>query len=360
MCCSPGTRSGLPSVALLAPLLLGCGGDAVAPTRIQGGRGAASLYWALALDHKGITLSNAPPYDTLTITATPRDGKGLPLPALGAVTYRSTDLEHVRVSPDGLLQAVRAGAGVRVIAELATGNVRHADTAIVNVTDDPAPRPMASFSIQLPPSDSARWPMEGAEVVFGLVKVIAAHAADADGDSIRGLSVHYASSDTTVATIDPITGRLEGMRPGHVTLSAAATAYGSSMTDSLQFTITMPLFQWVQITTDTSAGSGAHFQPSEIRITPGGTIMWLNRSRQPVDVMFDDPANVAERTTLRCYLPGDPGGVGDIPAFGDTTGNIFSPPNCRSRRFPVPGTYTYQSTLTGATGRVVVASGVDP
>lgn len=357
MHCSPGARSGLPSAALLALLLLGCGGDAVAPTRIQGGRDAASLYWALALDHKGITLSNAPPYDTLMITATPRDGKGLPLPALGAVTYRSTDLEHVRVSPDGLLQAVKAGVGVRVIAELATGNVRHADTAIVNVTDDPAPRPMASFSIQLPPSDSARWPMGG---VVGLVKAIAAHAADADGDSIRGLSVHYASSDTTVATIDPSTGRLEGIRPGHVTFSAAATAYGSSMTDSLPFTITMPVFQLVLITTDTSAGSGAHFQPSEIRITPGGTIMWLNGSRQPVDVTFDDPADVAERTTLRCFLPGDPGGAGDIPAFGDTTGTAFSPPNCRSRRFPVPGTYTYRSTLTGATGRVVVASGVDP
>src|SRR5690348_7928741 len=131
-----------------------CGSDAVAPTPTSN---PTALYWALTLDHHAVTLATTSPYDTSRLTATPRDPSGAPLSVPIAVTYQSTDLAHVGVSPEGVLQAVAPASQIQVIATLSLGNVTHVDTAVVNVTTDSAPPVLTTFSIHPVPPDSAIW-----------------------------------------------------------------------------------------------------------------------------------------------------------------------------------------------------------
>jgi hypothetical protein len=44
----------------------------------------------------------------------------------------------------------------------------------------------------------------------------------------------------------------------------------------------------------------------------------------------------------------------------DPQAPALDPANCRSRLFPVAGVYTYHSSITGATGRIVVNDGLSP
>jgi plastocyanin len=259
-----------------------------------------------------------------------------------------------------------------VIAELIEGNLHHADTTIINVTaDHDAPRMPTHLSFTS--LDSTTWAVGGTGVrtgtlldILGFLKPLVVQATDSAGTSIPGLAIACSASDPTVASVE--CSQISGLRPGRVLLYATATAYGVTLVDTLPFTITNPLRGDVTIAMrSTGLGGAPHpvFEPSEITIAPGGAVVWANSTGQPVDVTFDDPTNVTERATVRCILgTADPGGTGDIPAFGDTTtakvGNVPVPSaaNCRSRRFPAPGVYPYYSPLTGATGRIIVATGV--
>jgi plastocyanin len=373
------------SVAVLVRLLLstiavaGCGGDTVTRFAPATGSDAAGLYWALTVDHRAITLSIAPPYDTLQITATPRDADGHPLSGLGTVTYRSVNPELVLVSPSGRLQALKAGTA-EIDVELSAGSVRHTDRAFVNVTEDEAPPALASLSILPEPPDSTTWGVngDGSSIaiqpdgsVFGFaVKILFARAADAGGTPIPGINVSFSSSDTTVAVAGALGGTamlLQAIKPGRVTVIANATVYGVTMTDSVPFTMTMPVYAVVKIQsqpTRLGSATAVAFNAADVTVTPGGSVVWVNLTGQPADVVFDDPTNVIEHgSTVSCAAAGviDPGGAGDIAAFGeprDPQAPTMSPENCRSRSFPVAGVYPYHSNLTGATGRVVVNTGV--
>jgi plastocyanin len=343
---------------------LGCGDGAVAP-HVASGDDAAALYWRLELDYRAITLSTLSPYDTLRLTAIPRDGHGAPLSGLGPVTFRSTD-QRVQVTPDGLLQAHEPGELILVIAELAAGNARHADTALVSVTADTVPPSFASLSIDPEPSDSARWAVGGVGgwIFGGIWKWVHVQALDMAGNPIPGLTVVGSVSDSSMASWIPagsLGAFLNAKSPGQVTIYATATAYGVTRSDTLPFTITMPVIGNVTFRRDAAQAGGAAvavLDPSEVTISPGGTVRWYNGTGTPVDVTFDAPTDVAERGALTTCGDGDPGGAGDVPAFGDTTRDVTSAANCRSRRFPVPGVYPYHSTLTGVAGRVVVTDGL--
>src|SRR5690606_22686744 len=156
---------------------------------------------------------------------------------------------------------------------------------------------------------------------------------------IQNLAVAFRSADTTIATIDQ-SGFLRGVRPGTVAISASTSAYGVSMADTVVYTITYPTAQTVHI----EGASSPPFEPGEVTIAAGGRVLWLNATGRDVDVVFDDPANVTEDSTL-CFC-----GSGNIEAFGDTTGVGYD--GFRVRRFRVPGTYHYRSTITGAEGTV--------
>jgi len=336
-----------------AVALIGCGRDVVAP---QPAPDPTRLYWALTLDQHALTLSTVSPYDTVRVTASPRNADGGSLAGLPGVTYASSDLQHLQVSPDGLIRGIAPGQAIGLIATLTVGNLTHADTALLDVTAVSAPPRLATVSIHPIPPDSAVLPMVGPGYsafagyfygpVFGGQKQVTPQARDATGAPLSGLRFDFRSSDTTIATIDRQTGFMSGVQPGRVTIIASVTAYGVAKADTVAYTITFPAGQFVLFG---QQGQMFGFIPSGVTIVQGGYVIWWNGSKRPVDIVFDDSLHVAQDSVFcRC-------GAGNVTAFGDTTG-FFSFANLRTRGFPVAGTYTYHSTLTGLKGTITVAA----
>jgi len=340
-----GVGAALRLVRLGAVLLFAsCGSDVVAPKPTTN---PAALYWTLTLDHHAVTLSTASPYDTSELTATPRDPNGIPLSVPTAITYQSTDLGRVRVSPQGVLQAVAPGSLILVVATLSLGNVTHADTALVNVTTDSSPPVLTTFSIHPVPPDSAIWDANALTPFFNVLgsKLLSAEMLDVAGNMIPGLAVAFRSSDPTIAAVDPQSGTLTGMRPGRVMISASATAYGVSKVDTVLFTITMPIINDIVLTQTDSTTVG--FVASRVTIRQGGTILFVDFTPQRVDMVFDDSTHVAQ-DSLICKC-----GAGNIPPFGADTTNFFA--DITTRSFPIAGTYTFHSTLVpGLSGKITV------
>jgi plastocyanin len=252
------------------------------------------------------------------------------------------------VSADGLVQAIGVGDGIGVVAFLRQGNLTHADTVMINVTDAAAPPMLAGLTIHPDASDSAKTAME-------VPKALGARAIDSSGAPMTGLSVYYTSLDYTTATIDRTTGFLTPIRPGHVAIVATATAYGVTKADTLPFTIGFPLTLFVTISARTNASGQVvnGFTPEEITLGPGATVIFSNNTVAPTDVTFDDPTNVAQGDPYCAFLP--PCEAGDIEAWARDPADPFGTSASRVRRFPVPGTYNFHSTLFGSHGSIVIA-----
>jgi hypothetical protein len=335
------------SVLAAAALVVGgCSGDAaVAPPPVTD---VSQTYWALTLDYHAVTVSTVAPYDTIRLTAIPRNAAGEPLSGLPAPTFTSTDLERVQVDADGLVHARKVGNKVRVVATLAHGNLVHADTVLITVTNTASPPVLATLSIHPVPPDSAK-------LAVSTTKVVAARLLKADSTAISGLAVYYTSTDPTTATIDRTTGRIIPVRPGTVTIIASATAYGITKADTLPYVVGYPVLMPVTVTTQVNASGQveASFDPNVITIGTGGTVLIVNPPANTVaiDMTFDDPTNVAGASQYCTPFMNYGCDSGNIAAFGgDSTGAN----SIRARSFPVPGTYPFRSTIFGTTGTIVV------
>jgi plastocyanin len=340
------------SCSLLAAAA-GCKNDSVAPRSVD----ASALYWKLALDQHAVTLATAAPYDTLTLRATPQNSAGAPLPELGSVTFTSSDLARLRVSPAGVLQALAPGSGLQVVATLQAGNLTHADTAFVDITPVPPSHPLASLSIRPAPPDSSKLAMAGS---FGTTnKQLPVQMLDTWGDPILGLRVDFQSSDPTTAMVDRQTGVVTGIRIGRVLIVASTTAYGVTRDDTLALTIGLPVFYAIRVVSGSDAGATipTGFTPSEINVGVGATVIWSWAYDLPAtDVTFDDPMNVAEDTVGYFGFGARTGGGNIPPPEGCSVTVPFSQVlNClKARAFPLPGVYHYHSQRTGAMGQVTV------
>ncbi len=358
---------------LLATILAGCGGlEPVAPYSPI--TDPAALYMSLTLDHGAINLSTAAPYNELQLTATPRDANGSPMSGLPASTFRSSDTTTVWVTPEGLLQARKPGNGVKVIAELlADGNVRHADTAMVNVTSNQTPPPLDVFSLEAadgfslePAGDSVVWsmvPIPGStygQLFFlfasgrSFQPAITVKALDPDGNPIPGLSIEYESLDPEVVHVDPVRGKIGLLQPGEARLVARTTAYGVTRADTTLFTVTLPLINGVLIQPGPNGGPPTVTSKSMV-IRPGGYVFWTNQTPDSLRVTFDNPAS-AERIEELCTALGDAYPAhcesGNIRPFMSDANSPFD--NTRGRQFKEPGSYTFHIEPLGITGRVVV------
>lgn len=346
MALHPFSRRVTPVLAAAAFVVCGCSGDAaVAPPPVTD---VSQTYWALTLDHHAVTISTVAPYDTIRLTATPRNAAGEPLSGLPAPTFTSTDLERVQVDADGLVHARKVGSLVKVVASLAQGNLVHADTVVITVTNTASPPVLAALSIHPVPPDSAK-------LAVSTTKVVTARLLKADSTTIPGLAVYYTSSDPTTAKIDRTTGRITPVRPGTVTIIASATAYGITRADTLPYVIGYPVLMPVTVTTQVNASGElvAGFDPNVITIGTGGTILIVNppTSGVMIDMTFDDPTNVAGASQYCTPFVNYGCGSGNIAAFG---GDSIATNNIRARSFPVPGTYPFRSTIFGTTGKIVV------
>lgn len=367
-----------------AMLAVAACGTELSPARPVAPSDASRMYWSLALSHRAITLAMVPPYDTIRLTATPLDAHGEALTATSAATFTSSDLHTVQVDSTGLIRAIAPGSNILVIATLAEGNLIHVDTALVNVTSDTAPQPVVALSIHPAGTDSVV--LRGGPFQFlGGRTSLPVVATNAMGDTLTDLALEVASSDTTIAKmcgvssvqVDVCASMSNGSgRPGRVRIIASTTTYGVTVADTMQVSVTPPIFTWVLAQRQVQRPGGPAlpmFSPGSITVAPGATVLFFNTPifgfggvGEPIDVVFDDSAAVAAPDTtagaLNCSFFGFPttgGGSGNIAAFGDTTTTVQTADMCRARTFPQPGVYPYHSTLTGAAGTIVVTDGSD-
>lgn len=388
-------------LGLLGLGLVGCGGlDPVAPR--QQITDPAKLYMSLDLDHRVVNLATVAPYDTLQLTAIPRNGVGEPMSGLPAPTFRlvtGSDSQFVTLTPQGLLRAREANdpfSPVRVSAELTDSmNVKNAIVIDVNVTDGP-PVLMASLAFNVSPSDSNKSGMfhnadfagftRGRFILWQTLDNLRlltgeppfARALDAAGGWIPGLLIRYTSLDPTITESpavsrgifeDPYRG-IVTVSPGKARLLAETTAYGVTKSDTIVYTVTWPTLAFVVVRPGLE-GAPPVFEPQEIRIAPHGVVMWQSVAGDTVDVTFDDPTHVAAGPTSICdVFDSDPETWGAGPACGsgnfivpamptDPAGATYPWQTDRVRQFAVPGVYRYHSA-TGATGRIIVTNDPDP
>ncbi|HEX5437767.1 MAG TPA: Ig-like domain-containing protein [Gemmatimonadaceae bacterium] len=174
----------------MAAVTLSCGGDSVGP----GGSGDVA------------TVTVSPANDTTTIggtvalQVTVRDAGGNTLNGR-KVVWNSEHPEIATVS-DGLVTGVAAGT-TRIAASVEGQN----GTAMVTVL----PQRVVSVSIA-PPTVSIR---------VGDKAQLHAAALDANGDTLSGRPISWASNDTTVATVDD-NGVVTGIATGNTTITATS------------------------------------------------------------------------------------------------------------------------------------------
>jgi hypothetical protein len=324
------------------------------------------LLLALTLNHRAINLATVEPYDTFRLVATPRNALGEPLTGLPAPTFRSTDTTAVWVTPDGVLHARRAVGAVQVIASVVANGIRREDTAYVNVTARSEAPQLTTFSIAPQTAEEGTWPIlpqmnEVAGVGAAILAVVGIRphppgfplrALDTNGDPVPGLVVEYQSLDPEILSVDRRSGQAQPRRPGQARVAAHTVAYGVARADTAIFTVTVPVVHGVTIT---GRGDGAlMLEPTEVRILENGYVFWANTTTTPVDIRFEDPANVDNIPQICLLLGGIACDPGEISAFAadNTTNPLLS--RLRARRFSQAGVYEYESSLTGLSGRVVV------
>ncbi len=360
----------------------------------------AQLYMRLTLDHPAVTLSTAPGYQTLQLTATPRDALGNPMEGLPAPIFTSLDdTTKVKVTPGGLVSAIGTASapGLRVIATLTVGSVTHKDTALIQVTELADPPMLDTLSIYPLRSDDAVWSIpagRGNGLLFQIfwetgiytIPRVMPRTVTAIGSPIPGLLIEYASLDQAVATVGRRTGLVTLLRPGQVRIVAQAAAYGSFRADTATFTVTMPATNDFIVYPNAAGDPSFVAYPTEgllleemanrglkmtneVRIVPFGIVSWSNRTNDVVDVVFDDPVHVVLPPAYLCDdlvplyaelfgFPLDACGEGNMILSGMSPDpNILPGFNTvRFRQFPEPGVYPFHSARTGATGRVVVTT----
>lgn len=352
--------------------LIGCSGDTARPYAPI--TDPAQLYMQLALNAGAVTLSTTPGYAIFQLTATPLNAMGEPMTGLPTPTFsyaNPNDSTKVKLSSAGLLTAVAAGTNIKIVASVTTSdNVKHIDTAFINVnaTTDPPPA-LAMLTLDPGPPDStivalfsnAPFPTSSWYIGSGIYPGRSSYpnvsfyrrALTAAGDSIPKLAVEYFALDPTVAAVDRRTGKLFLNNIGQARLVVRAAAYGVIKTDTTVFTITNPIARGVQVK---DYGPGQSIFGDPIVIRPSGMMAWINRWG-PIGVVFDDPAGVSippasicDQATTIGVSPSPTACDADFSTDTTTADNN----RYRVRQFLVPGTYTYRDTLSGAVGTVIV------
>jgi len=385
------TRAAIISVAAV---LAAC--NAVEPvTTYEQVTDPATLYLALTADDPAVNLSTVEPYNTVQLTATPRNALGEPMPGLPAPTFHlllDSDSDYVKLTSDGRLEAVAATPpnGVAIVIELGVpGGARHIDQVHVSIISDPPPQ-IASLEVAPPPPDSAKRSMSyvfdpNVQFIFPAAfrsRISRARVLDPDGNAVEGLVIGYRTLNPEIALVErfPFVGNrvmFSATRPGQVAVVAHTFAYGMRLADTVMYTVTWPTLQLIY--TMSKLDGTPTFSPSDVRIASSGLVIWENLlPGDSVDVTFDDTTNVADPSlvpgpgaTACNTMSNDPGSYGPGPQCG--SGNMMLPigtlaPDGRPigsttiqmRQFPVPGVYPYHSTRTGAAGRVIVTDDPDP
>jgi hypothetical protein len=215
---------------------------------------------------------------------------------------------------------------------------------------------------------------------------------DAAGNAIPGVVVRFRSADPLVAGFARAnSGTVTVVAAGKVLLTAEATVYGKSLTDSVLYVVGWPLVQiikyggrWQGVG---SFGKQNQFDlPNRLQtvgnlvVGQGGAVIWQNQTfglaDDSMDVQFDDTVGIRGPTVSTSIsgliplfppfaspYPPDPNA--NIPAMGSVQGFEVIPGffiysvNANSsaiRYFTRTGTYHWRSIRRGVSGSVRVVS----
>jgi hypothetical protein len=253
------------------------------------------------------------------------------------------------VDSSGLVHVIGSGDQILVIASIEVENIVHADTLVLNVTDESAPPAIATFTIHPDIGDSAKVGVSNTATIFP-------RAYTADATPIPDVAVYFWTSDKTTADIDRTTGFVVPHHPGPVTIYAATVTFGVVKTDSLPYLIGHPVQLILSVFPQRSSSGQTIgvFGPSHVILGPGAIVLFFSQGAPPTDLTFDDPTNI-EQDDRDCPLSEYLCGTGSIEAFALDPNDPTGLSSSRARRFPVPGTYNFHSTLFGSSGSIVVA-----
>jgi hypothetical protein len=349
----------------VAPLLVGLTACAMSCTEVPPPSAPVAndaMYWTLRFNHHAITMGSTAPYDTITLTATPRNAQGQPIPTTAKPVYTVSDPTTLAINAKGVLTALQPNPGLNVVASLTIGRVTLTDTALINVNVVTPPVPvLASLSIHPVPG------LDSANANAGMFSNLYSFVVDTKGDTLSNILVYWQSSDSSVATTDQF-GDIFAYVPGQTTMYAEATVYGVSKSDSVTFTVDQPFLSNYLVSSRVPTGSTkpvSYFASASVTVAPFGFVVWNNASGQPIDVVFDDPSAAQAvpptwdpvfEAFYNLDSPNNPNLGGNIAAFAtqDSTSGADGV-GLRIRYFPIAGTYHFHSALYGTTGAVVVS-----
>lgn len=335
---------------ILGIVLAGCQADSIeSPMQSDD-----LLIWDVRLTHQALLMSTQSPYDTISLGIVPRNAKGLPIAHNGTVNFR-TSSRDISVDSLGFVRVSKAVNEAWVTADLVEDNIRYKDSVRIRVVDWAPPSAIASMSLS---ADSDQQPAYVKIITFFQApsdKAIVARALDVDGEVISGAYFRYWVSDPSSATVDANNGSFRGLIPNRkVWVYGAGTFFGVPVLDSIEISVTEPLFVRVGVTAYYPKGTTTpilKFSPEQIVVGVGGAVSFSRYDSVGYDVNFEDSLSVeAARVSS---LP-DPVNVG---LFGPTPGNIaniISDGLIAARTFPRPGRYRFWSDSLKSEGVIVV------
>src|SRR5207244_3010453 len=194
------------------------------------------------------------------LTATPKDASGNPLTGR-TVTWASSNTSVGTVNASGLVTGVVAGS--TTITATSEGQ---SGTSVVTVTLVP----VASVTVSPAP----------ASVQAGQTVQLTATPKDANGNTLTGRTVTWASSNTSVGTVNA-SGLVTGVVAGSTTITA--TSEGKSGTSAV--TVTAAPVPAAAVTVSAATAAGCVGQTTQLTATPddatgntltGRTITWAS------------------------------------------------------------------------------------
>src|SRR5882724_3669479 len=206
------------------------------------------------------TPASVPVGQTVQLTATPKDANGNALSGR-TVTWSSNNTSVGTVNPSGLVTGVVAGS--TTITATSEGQ---SGTAAVTVTAGPLP--VASVTVSPAP----------ASVPVGQAVQLTATTKDANGNTVTGRTVTWASGNTSVGTVNG-SGLVTGVVTGSTNITA--TSEGQSGTS----TVTVTAIPVASVTVSPAPASVLAGQTVQLTATPkdangntltGRTVTWAS------------------------------------------------------------------------------------
>ncbi len=380
-----------------------CGEDPVEAHTVD----VSTLFARLELNHKAIILSLNESFDSVQLSAVPRNLRGELLPYTEPVQFRRlNELDTtVSVNADGFVTARVATNGTRVEASLTIDGITRTDTTLIMVRSESPVRKLSHIEFfPLPPDSSWRW--GGYPNAIGYERWVRFFDTGMTLVPASQAVVAYSWENNDVVSIS-------SQKPyptafgvlGETYIHARVYAYGKVLSDSVLFRRIEPTAKFVVIDriVPSNGTPSIVFYPAKLEVNPGTTVIFFNMrgmfngslgacssasyfcgnrilhtisftgSRigwvDSVDVEFDNPVNVESGDTygriaykgaglLGLAYPSDRG-VGNIAPFSFVRCEVIpggtSNTNCggrgiglldpgfRSRKFTIPGTYNYTS-----------------